>query len=323
MPSQILSRIAERPSLGAEPASFLADCLRGLRLPQKALPCKWLYDEEGSKLFEAICETREYYPTRTEIALLQKAAAVIGDMLAPDTALIEFGSGASRKTRLLLDAIDPITSYVPIDISEAELARATKAIGDDYPWLKIFPIAGDFTIELDLGPALMFAGRLGFFPGSTLGNFTRDEAVDFLATTQALLGLGSRLLLGVDLAKDVDTLLAAYDDAAGVTAAFNLNLLTRMKRELAADVELDAFHHRAIWNADRSRIEMHLVCARDHHITVGDERFSLIAGETIHTENSHKYDPGALTTMFAASGWTVERRWLSESPAYGLFLLRC
>lgn len=167
---------------------FLIACQIGLRRPQKTIPCKWLYDAEGSRLFEQICSTPEYYPSRTESALLEAAAPAIEQYLTPDTALVEFGSGASRKTRLLLDALDPITSYVPIDISPTELARATKTIADDYPWLEIFPILGDFTAELDLGPALMFTERLGFFPGSTLGNFAPDDAISFLRTVRDLLG---------------------------------------------------------------------------------------------------------------------------------------
>ena len=312
-------------AVGAMPPEerFLADCHEGLRQRQKAIPCKWLYDDEGSRLFELICGTAEYYPSRTEAALLREAAPSIGDVLEPDTALIELGSGASRKTRLLLDVIDQITSYVPIDISPAELARATTAIGGDYPWLELFPIVGDFTTTIDLGAASMFTARLGFFPGSTLGNFAPDEAIVFLSGARTLLGEDGRLLLGIDLAKAVETLLAAYDDAEGVTAAFNLNLLARMNRELGGDIDLDAFRHRAMWNGACSRIEMHLVAERHQLVTLAGAAFSFRAGETIHTENSYKYDVAELAELFAASGWTVERRWISEAPAYGLFLLSC
>lgn len=312
-----------RPSPSFEAHSFLADCLRGLSHPQKSIPCKWLYDDAGSILFDEICGAEEYYPSRVEAGLLAEAAPSLARMIALDTVLVEFGSGASRKTRALLDAAPAITAYVPIDISDTELQRAVTAIEQAYPHLKLFPVLGDFTQTIALDPSLAGRPRFGFFSGSTLGNFVPDEAINFLSLARSLMGPDSRLLLGIDLAKDVDILLAAYDDAAGITAEFNLNLLARMNRELDCSIDLAAFEHRAIWNAAHSRIEMHLVSTRDQEILVGGERFTLDAGETIHTENSHKFSLDALTTMFAASGWAMETQWISDEPRYALILLGC
>lgn len=312
----------ERSLPSAEADAFLVDCLSGLDRTQKTIPCKWLYDDRGSTLFEQICETREYYPTRTEMALLADAAPATASRLSPATALIEFGSGASRKTRLLLDAAAAVTTYVPIDISAGELARASAAIAAAYPHVDVLPVLGDFSDALALDATLAGRPRLGFFPGSTLGNFTPDEAVGFLISARALLGSRSRLLLGVDLAKDTEILLAAYDDTAGVTAAFNLNLLERMNRELGCNIDLRSFRHKAVWNEVLSRIEMHLVSRRDQTLAVGDRVFAFAEGETIHTENSHKFTLEALGAMFARSGWTIEMQWIGADPSYALILLR-
>lgn len=304
-------------------ADFLADCLHGLAQPQKSLPCKWLYDDRGSNLFEAICRTPEYYPSRTEAALLADAAAWLAGQVAPGTALIEYGSGASRKTRLLLDAVPAIASYAPIDISEAELGRAAAAIAASYPALALYPLLGDFTETLRFDPALDRQPRLGFFPGSTLGNFAPGDAVAFLRSAREMMGQGSRLLLGVDLRKDAEILIPAYDDAAGVTADFNRNLLVRMQRELGCAIDVDAFAHRAVWNDAASRIEMHLVSLCDQAIMLDGRRIAFAAGETIHTENSHKFGLLQLTAMFHDAGWTVERQWISPTPSYALILLSC
>lgn len=303
--------------------AFRADCLHGLVQAQKTIPCKWLYDERGSALFEQICTTPEYYPSRTEMALLAEAAPWLAQRLALNTELVEFGSGASRKTRILLDAAASIARYVPIDISGRELERACAKISADYPRISVCPLLGDFTEPSVLGRSTAGVARLGFFPGSTLGNFTRAEAVGFLRNARSLLGEGNRLLLGVDLAKDERTLLAAYDDMAGVTAAFNLNLIHRMNRELGCAIDPSAFRHRALWNGSLSRIEMHLVSLRRQTIEIGEASFLVAEGETIHTENSHKHSRSELGAMFGEARWTVERRWSSEAPNYDLTLLRC
>ena len=313
----------QRPPRSETQETFLADCLHGLAQLQKALPCKWLYDDVGSALFERICTTPEYYPSRTEMALLADAAPWLGEALSPGTVLIEYGSGASRKTRVLLDAAPAITVYMPIDISAAELARASRAIAANYPNVAVRPLLGDFTKALDPDPAWVSRDQIGFFPGSTLGNFTPVDATAFLARARDLLGAGNRLLLGVDVAKDAKTLLAAYDDAGGVTAAFNLNLLTRMNRELGCDIDPSAFAHRAVWNGERSRIEMHLVSRRRQSIAIDGHRFVIGQGETIHTENSHKLKRDVLNSLFVEAGWRVERRWTSEAPSYDLVLLGC
>lgn len=304
-----------------EPSAFLADCLAGLGATPKTVPCKWLYDAEGSRLFEAICDVPEYYPSRTEAALLARAAPGITAMLEPATALVEFGSGASRKTRTLLDAARRIETYVAIDICRDELARSCAAIRADYPDLRVVPLHGDFTAPLTLEPGLRRRPLVGFFPGSTLGNFTTEQAIAFLRSARTLLGPDARFLLGVDMRKDAATLVAAYDDAGGVTAAFNLNLLARMRRELGCVIDIDAFAHRAIWNDADGRIEMHLVSRRDQRIVIGDRGFDMAAGETIHTENCHKFSLGDLNGLAARSGWTIRNVWTSDAPSYALLML--
>ena len=302
-------------------SSFRADCIAGLSAEPKTLPCKWLYDPEGSRLFEAICRVPEYYPSRTEAALLARAAPDIAAGLMPGTALVEYGSGASRKTRLLLDAAPTITTYVPIDICHDELAQSCATVATAYPGLRVMPVLSDFTRPLILDPALDRSPRMGFFPGSTLGNFAPDDAADFLRLARATLGAHARFLLGVDLRKDERTLVAAYDDAGGVTAAFNLNLLTRINRELGCSIDLDAFEHRAVWNEDASRVEMHLASTIDQQITISGRKFSMVAGETIHTENCHKFTLVGLSALAERSGWTVRNVWIEELPAYALLML--
>jgi len=301
---------------------FLDDVVAGLSLPQKALSPKYFYDAEGSRLFEAICELPEYYPTRTETALLRRAAPEIVASFPPGAALVEFGSGASVKTRLLLDAARGLGAYAPIDISPDALDAAAQAIRRDYPDLVVAPLAEDFTTALSLPPAVAGRPVVGFFPGSTIGNFTRQEAHDFLVRARRLLGEGAQFVIGVDLVKAEETLVAAYDDAQGVTAAFNLNLLARINRELGADFDLGAFAHVARWNADENRIEMHLESLRDQRVEVGGRRFRFAAGETLHTENSHKFTLEGVDALARSAGWRLERRWLSEDPAFAVVLLQ-
>jgi dimethylhistidine N-methyltransferase len=305
-----------------EPQSdFEADALAGLSASPKTMLAKHLYDEEGSRLFEEITELAEYYPTRTEIGLLTTAAPQIAAYISPGATLVEFGSGASTKTRLILDAAPQAAVYVPVDISEEALAAAAASINADYPNLIVAPLAGDFTQAIELPEPAQGRPRTGFFPGSTIGNFEHDEAVAFMAAARRLLRSGAQFVVGVDLVKDEQILVAAYDDARGVTAAFNKNLLARMNRELGADFDLDAFAHRAIWNAEMSRIEMHLVSRREQTVRVAGRPFHFAAGETIHTENSHKFTPEGFEALAAEAGWRALKRWISPEPAFAVFML--
>ncbi len=301
---------------------FAADVAAGLAATPKSIPPKHFYDAEGSRLFEAICDLPEYYPTRTEIALLRASATEMAQAIPDGAALVEFGSGASVKTRIILDAAPGVGLYVPIDISPIALEDAAGAIRRDYPGLPVSPLAEDFTRALELPPKAAGRPVVGFFPGSTIGNFTPPEARAFLKGARHLLGPGAAFLVGIDLVKDPADLIAAYDDAAGVTAAFNKNLLARINRELDGDFDLDAFCHRAVWNASESRIEMHLVSIVDQTATVADRTFTFRAGETIHTENSCKYTLDGLADLAAEAGWRLEREWVVAHPAFAVVLLR-
>jgi dimethylhistidine N-methyltransferase len=241
----------------------------------------------------------------------------------PDgAALVEFGSGASVKTRILLDAAPQLSVYAPIDISASALEGAAKEIRADYPDLIVAPLRDDFTNALRLPPETEGRPVVGFFPGSTIGNFTPAEAKAFLVSARRLLGEGSAFLVGIDLVKDPAVLVAAYDDALGVTAAFNKNLLSRINRELAGDFDLDAFAHRAEWNAAESRIEMHLMSLRDQTVHAAGRTFAFATGETLHTENSYKFTVAGFAKLAAEAGWTLEQDWVSADPAFGMVLLR-
>jgi dimethylhistidine N-methyltransferase len=307
---------------GAHEGGFAEDVVAGLSRPRKSIPPKHFYDAEGSRLFEAICELAEYYPTRTEIGLLRGAADEIAALIPDGAALVEFGSGASVKTRILLDAAPQLSAYVPIDISPAALESAARAIGRDYPRLRVEPLAEDFTAALRLPDAVAGRPAVGFFPGSTIGNFAPDEARDFLVRARRLLGEGARFLVGVDLVKPEADLVAAYDDVLGVTAAFNKNLLARINRELGGDFDLDGFAHRAVWNPRESLIEMHLVSLREQDVRAAGRRFRFAAGETLHTENSYKFTVDGFSRLAEAAGWRPERWWASAHPAFGAALLR-
>jgi dimethylhistidine N-methyltransferase len=307
---------------GAAPSDLEADVLAGLSRPQKQISPKHFYDAEGSRLFEAITALPEYYPTRTELALLREAAPEIAGHIPQDAVLVEFGSGASVKTRILLDAAPQVTAYAPIDISASALEGAAQAIRADYPHLAVAPLREDFTKALRLPPEVQGRPVVGFFPGSTIGNFSRDEARDFLAGARRLLGKTATFLVGIDLVKDAGTLVAAYDDAQGVTAAFNKNLLSRINRELGGDFDLTAFAHRAVWNAAESRIEMHLVSLKDQVVHVAGRSFRFRAEETLHTENSCKFTVEGFAELARSAGWRLERDWASAHPAFALVLLR-
>ncbi len=302
-------------------AAFRADVIAGLASARKRLPAKWFYDARGSELFEAICELPQYYLTRQETALLKRVAPEIAAHIPAGATLVELGSGASVKTRLILDAAPQIVAYTPIDISQSALRAGAAAIARDYPHLAVGPVTGDFTrASTRLGGAVGDV-RVGFFPGSTIGNFAPDEAVALLRRLRDLLGDRGLLVVGVDLAKDAATLTAAYDDPQGVTAAFNLNLLARINRELEGDFDLAAFAHRAVWNRPEGRVEMHLEALAPQRVHAGGRAFALVAGETIHTENSYKHSPQGFMALAERAGWRTSRHWTSPEPSFAIFLL--
>ena len=307
-----------RPAAAADPA-FRADVLAGFAMNPRAIPARWFYDREGSELFEAITALPEYYPTRVETALLEKYSGEVAALVGPGRAVVEFGSGSSAKTPHLLAAVDP-AAYVPIDISGEFLRASAAALAEDFPKLPIVPVEADFTHPIE--PPARFASlpKLGFFPGSTIGNMVARTAVNLLRAMVETLGIGSMLLIGMDRRKPAGILIPAYDDTAGITAAFNLNLLHRINRELNADIPVDAFRHRAIWNDDYSRIEMHLEAMRDICFTIEGQRFAMRAGETIHTENSHKYGPREAKLLLRAGAWTPIREWVDEEDMFALIL---
>ena len=285
----------------------------GLSQPQKSIPARYFYDRRGSELFEAITSLPEYYPTRTEIALLEAHAADIARLAGDTETLVEFGAGSATKTPIILEALEP-AAYVAIDISGEFLDHSLARLAGDHPGMDVIPVAGDFTRPLEL-PEIA-RPLTGFFPGSTIGNFGHAEAVDLLRAMAATLGDGSRLLIGLDTRKHPGLLEAAYDDSAGITAAFNLNLLHRINRELDGTIPVEAFEHRAWWHDGHGRIEMHLLASRDLAFKAAGRRFTMREGETIHTENSYKYAPEEARFLARASGWEPMACWTDPD---GLF----
>nr|WP_232328901.1 L-histidine N(alpha)-methyltransferase [Sphingomonas horti] len=299
--------------------AFRADVLAGFRMARRAIPARWFYDRAGSELFERITRLPDYYPTRVETALLERIAPEVAAMVGPGRAVVEFGSGSSIKTPHLLEAIAP-AAYVPIDISGEFLRESAAALASDFPKLSILPVEADFMHPIAPPAEIASLPKLGFFPGSTIGNMVARTAVNLLRAMVETLGVGSMLLIGMDRIKDVDVLTRAYDDAQGVTAAFNLNLLHRINRELDADIPVDAFRHRAIWNDRYARVEMHLDAVRDMAFTIEGERFTMAAGETIHTENSHKYGPRDARLLLRAGAWTPITEWTDPDDNFALIL---
>ena len=299
------------------------DVLAGLRAPRKQLPCKLLYDARGAELFEQICELEEYYPYRTELALLAAHLPELSRAIGPAARVIEPGSGAGIKTRMLLTALDRPATYVPIDVSVEQLTLTARTLEQAFPGLDVQPIAGDYTQELEL-PAngkSSGAGRtVVFFPGSTIGNFEPDEARGFLGRFARLAGPGASLVLGADANQDAEALLRAYDDSQGVTAEFDLNLLAHLNRTHGATFDLAGFMHRAVWDAQRSRIEMHLVSRRRQTVRVRGEAFSFERGEPIVTEHCYKHAPDALTVLLADAGWTVRQVFVDPTGRMRLWL---
>jgi L-histidine N-alpha-methyltransferase len=302
----------------ADPA-FLSDVLAGLEQTHKAIPARWFYDHRGSQLFEEITKLPEYYPTRVETGLLEKHGGEVGGITGAGRAVVEFGSGSSLKTPHLLRAIHP-AAYVPIDISGDFLRESAADLGRAFPGLPIFPVEANFMQAVALPAEIAATPKLGFFPGSTIGNLVPRSAVNLLRGMIDTLGIGAMLLIGMDRVKSEDILVPAYDDAAGVTGAFNLNLLHRINRELDTDIPVDLFRHQARWNDLWARIEMHLLATDDVSFTIAGRYFAMKAGETIHTENSHKYDPRSARQLLAAGGWSPIREWPDADGMFSLFL---
>ncbi|MBV9747695.1 MAG: L-histidine N(alpha)-methyltransferase [Acetobacteraceae bacterium] len=295
--------------------------LPGLLAARKTLPAKLFYDDEGCRLFGEITRLPEYYPTRTELALLREVApeAVVG--VPSGSALVEYGASDEGKATLLLDAAPAFAAYVPIDVAAGALATLAARLRRSRPKLAVHPVVADFLAPFALPRAVAAMPRTGFFPGSTIGNLEPAEAHRFLATTRQTLGAGARFLVGVDLRKDPAILVPAYDDAQGVTAAFNLNLLRRLNREAGADFDLDAFAHRAAWNPAEGRIEMHLVSLRPQTVRVAGHRIAFAAGETVHTENSYKHTEAGFQALAASAGWRAVRVWTDSARLFSLHLL--
>jgi dimethylhistidine N-methyltransferase len=302
--------------------AFCDDVLAGLQAEQKRVPPKYFYDETGSQLFQRITGLPEYYLTRTETGILERHAGGIARLIPPNAAMIEFGAGSSAKTRVLLRAAPHVSAYVPVDISGAYLAAETALLRTDMPGLRVLPVAADFTRPFALPEALGNGPRVGFFPGSTIGNFEPHEANALLRHAATLLGPGALLIIGVDLVKDVEVLTAAYNDAAGVTAAFNLNLLTRINRELGGGFDVNAFRHRAWYNAKERRIEMHLVSLAKQKVRACNKSFEFWRGETIHTENSYKYTVDTFRSRALGAGWTHAATFLDERNHFSVHALR-
>lgn len=297
---------------------FAASVIEGLSLPRKSLPCRFFYDARGSELFEQITGLQEYYPTRTEIAILEAHAAEMAGGAVANTVLVEFGSGSSRKTEILLKTLYDLTAYIPVDVSKSALEDARRRLLERFPNLPIRPIVGDFSRPLVFPENLAGAKKLGFFPGSTIGNFPPPAASALLAAMRELLSPDGRLIIGVDLKKDARALVEAYNDAKGVTADFNLNLLARINRELEGSFDLACFRHEAIYNPREGRIEMHLVSCKDQAASVLDHSFWFHAGETIHTENSYKYTTGQFQQLARTAGWHPGRVWTDAGKLFSV-----
>lgn len=301
---------------------FEAEVLTGLQSFEKTLPCKYFYDAHGSHLFDLICDLPEYYPTRTEAAIMRENAAEMASLLGRNSLLIEYGSGSSVKTRILLDRLPELAGYVPMDISRDHLRRTAAQLAQAYPHLDILPLCADYTSGFTLPPSRRPVGsRVVYFPGSTIGNFHPGEAHTFLGQIAEVCGPGGGLLIGVDLKKDAATLNAAYNDKEGVTAAFNLNLLTRINAELGADFDLESFAHRAYYNALAGRIEMHLMSLAPQTVTLAGHAIRFEEEETILTECSYKYSAADFAALAAAAGMTVRTVWTDAAQKFSVQFL--
>jgi L-histidine Nalpha-methyltransferase len=306
-------------TLDAQTEAFRQDVLAGLSAPIPAIPARWFYDRRGSELFDEITRLHTYYPTNAETSLLRDIMPEVAARVPKGAAVVEFGAGSATKTPILLEAIAP-AAYVPVDISGDYLEQSASELQQRFPALEVMPVVADFARPFTLPPAIAHLPKLGFFPGSTIGNFVPWSATDLLRHFRALLGPGAQLLIGMDRVKPVERMLAAYDEPQGVTAEFNLNLLKRINRELDGDVPIDAFRHEARWNDILSRIEMHLVATRDVEFTVSGRRFRFARGESIHTENSHKYPERGGRVLLLAGGWTPIAEWTDAAEDFAEIL---
>lgn len=312
--------LAKAQRFDPQTSAFAADVLDGLSRQPKQLSPKYFYDAAGSELFEQITALPEYYPTRTELGILSARSSEIAAIIPEGAALVEFGAGATTKVRLLLQHCR-IGAYVPVDISGDFLKAQASALQRDFPTLRVAPVVADFTAPFELPKVVTDMPKVGFFPGSTLGNFEPHEASAFLHSARQILGPGALMLIGVDLEKSDRVLHAAYNDAAGVTARFNLNLLTRIDRELGGDFDLAAFTHRAVYNRERHRIEMHLVSRKAQTVRILGKSVSFRAGESIHTENSYKYSLERFTTLAKSTGWTPRISWTDDENLFSVHAL--
>ncbi|MGI3778032.1 MAG: L-histidine N(alpha)-methyltransferase [Janthinobacterium lividum] len=312
---------ATRMDEGRVDAGVVADALAGLCAARKTLPAKLFYDPEGCRLFGLITGLPEYYVTRTERALLESVAPEVAAGVAEGAVLVEYGASDEAKAVLLLDATPRFSAYVPIDVAGPELALLSGRMAQSHPRLAVHPVTADFLAPLSLPDAVATRPRLGFFPGSTIGNLDPAAARAFLREVRATLGRGARFLVGADLRKDPARLVPAYDDAQGVTAAFNRNVLHHLNREAGADFEPEAFAHRALWNEALGRIEMHLVSLRTQEVRLGGRVIRFEAGETIHTENSYKHTVDGLRALAAEAGWTGLRVWTDPEGLFSIHLL--
>lgn len=320
MTTRMAWRRARAPEPGAS-RSMREDVLAGLRAAPKTLSPKYFYDATGAELFEAITRLPEYYPTRTELAILRTHARDIAERVGPNVALIEYGSGAAIKARLVLDALESPAAYVPVDISSEQLARVASERRREYPGLRVLPVCADYTTRLTLPDLPAGSRKVAFFPGSTIGNFHPAEATAFLKRVRTAIGPGGAMILGVDRRKDPQVLHDAYNDRAGVTAAFNRNALVHLNRELGATFDLTHFAHRAFFSDAESRIEMHLEALVTHTVTVGGTPVSFERGETIHTESSYKYDAARLEAVVGPAGFAVREWWTDERSWFWVVLL--
>ena len=306
-------------TLDPQTAAFRDDALAGLSAPIPAIPARWLYDLRGSELFDEITRLPSYYPTRTETAIFRDIISEVATRVPPGAAVVEFGAGSQTKTPLLLEAIRP-AAYVPVDISGDSLEQSAAELQQRFPSLEVLPVVADFARPFSLPGGIEQLPRLGFFPGSTIGNFVPFSATDLLRQFRNLLGQGAQLLVGMDRVKPVERLIAAYDDPEGVTAQFTLNILTRINRELDGDIPVDAFRHEARWNDILSRIEIHLVALRDVAFSISGRHFSFTQGSSIHVENSHKYGPRGARLLLLAGGWTPVAEWSDPAQDFSIIL---
>lgn len=321
IPVMLEPKLASFSDLSPAEDDFLGDVIAGLSASPKSLPCKYFYDAHGSKLFDQICELPEYYPTRTETALMREKAGEMAAVIGPGVQVLEYGCGSIEKVRVLLDALEEPASYIAVDISREHLRAAAENLAHDYPALQVHALCTDFSQDFDIPGGIPGERRVAFFPGSTIGNFETQAAAEFLKRIAAHVGKGGGLLIGADRKKDEAVLHDAYNDSAGVTADFNLNLLTRINIELGGDFDLSAFTHDAPYNFEDGRIEMFLISSRDQVVKLGNLMFEFAAGERIHTENSHKYEIGEFQDLARNAGFAPKQVWSDAAALFSVHYL--